>query len=248
MQNENIGSHKTVAAIKQTAEVNPVFFMLAVPLILLVMGILFEYSGFDIWWVGHFFDGQTRSWPFRDHWLFNTVIHEWGRLFNIGMGGLWLIAFLSACFHAPFKKYRKIMLYFLAAAGAGPLIVGAVKNMTHIYTPWDLNLFSGTLPYIRLFDPAPHGLPIGHAFPAGHSSGGFAYVSLYFLLRHLDSPHRKYGLLFGLGLGLIFGIGQQVRGAHFPSHDLFSMVICWYASLILYYIFYPKEWRRFYSC
>ncbi|MBT3178300.1 MAG: phosphatase PAP2 family protein [Desulfobacula sp.] len=211
------------------------------PLLLILFGIVLEYSGFDIWWIKHFYDDQSRSWPFRGHWLFDTVIHDWGRYFNICMAALWLICFVSTFFIAKFKKHKKILVYFLTASLAGPLIVGIGKHSTHIFTPWELEIFSGTLPYIRLFDSVPIGAPIGEAFPAGHASGGYAYFSLYFLLLHIGSPYKKYGFFFGLGLGLIFGIGQQVRGAHFPSHDLFSMVICWYATLIFYYLFYPKR-------
>jgi len=217
--------------------------MVVFPLFLILIGITSEYSGFDVWWVSHFYDGQSRSWPFVNHWLFNMVIHGWGRGFNIGVGLLWLIIFILTFFLNPLKKHKKILIYFLVASAAGPLIVGACKNATHIYTPWDLEIFSGTLPYIKLFDPVSKGLPIGDAFPSGHASGGYAFFSLYFLTSHFGSPNRKYGLLFGLSLGLIFGIGQQVRGAHFPSHDLFSMVICWYAALGFYYVFYPTKWR-----
>ena len=221
------------------------YLMTVLPLFLLFIGIAFEYSGFDVWWISHFYDDLNQAWSFRDHWLFDTVIHDWGRRFNIGVAVLWLILFFLTFFLNRFKKYKKIMIYFLVAAAAGPLIVGIGKQITHIYTPWDLKIFSGTLPYIRLFDPVPEGMPIGKAFPSGHASGGYAFFSLYFLLFHIGSPYKKYGFLFGLGLGLLFGIGQQVRGAHFPSHDLFSMVICWYAALIFYYIFYPQNWRRY---
>lgn len=221
-------------------------FMTLFPAGLVLVGILFEYTGIDIWWTSHFYDFNSGTWPYRSHWLFDSIIHEGGRYFNICVGVAWLICFVLTFLIGPARKLKKPMLYFLSATAAGPLIVGALKNTTHIYTPWDLKIFSGTMPYIRLFDHVPNGLPVGEGFPAGHASGGYAFFSLYFVLRHFGSPYRIYGLLFGLGLGTIFGIGQQVRGAHFPSHDLFSMAICWYAALIFYFIFYPKEWKGYY--
>ena len=45
----------------------------------------------------------------------------------------------------------------------------------------------------------------------------------------------------GLGLGLLFGIGQQLRGAHFLSHDLWSLAICWTVSLVIFRLFWPAE-------
>lgn len=218
------------------------FTMATVPFLLILTAVYFEYSGLDIWWVSHFYDAQTRSWPFRNQWLFETVIHQWGRHLDLAAGMVWLVLFALSFFSPALKNQRRIMVYFLVAAGAGPLLVGAGKHLTHIYTPWDLALFSGTLPHIRLFDPVPQGLPVGHAFPAGHASGGYAFVSLYFVMDHLGACRKVYGLMTGLGLGLIFGLGQQVRGAHFPSHDLFTLVICWYAALVFYLIFFPRQW------
>ena len=220
------------------------FTMATAPFFLILTAIFFEYSGFDIWWIAHFYDAQTHSWPFRDHWLFETVIHQWGRGLDLAAGLVWLVFFALSFLSPTLKNHRRLMVYFLVATGAGPLLVGAGKHLTHIYTPWDLALFSGTLPHIRLFDPVPQGLGVGQAFPAGHASGGYAFLSLYFVMEHLDCSRRIYGLMTGLGLGLIFGLGQQIRGAHFPSHDLFTLVICWYAALVFYRIFFAQKRPR----
>jgi membrane-associated PAP2 superfamily phosphatase len=217
-------------------------WMTLIPVFLISVAIVVEYSGLDIWWESNFFNVSSNSWPYRDHWLFEQVIHEGGRLFNILAAGIWLVFFVAALLHEPLRKYQKPMLYFLVAAASGPIIVGILKHTTHVYTPWDIIPFSGSLPYIRLFDPVPSGLPVGQAFPSGHASGGYAFFSLYFLLHHLGSPHRKYGLAAGFFLGSIYGFGQQARGAHFPSHDLFSMVICWYSAFFIYYLFFLKQW------
>ena len=217
----------------------------ALPLLCVGLAVIFEYSGFDVWAVSHFYDFTAHSWPFRGHWLFYTVIHEWGRYLDIAAGGCWVILFACSFVSARLKPYRKLMLYFITAAAAGPLIVGVLKHMTRIYTPWELKIFSGTMPHIRIFDSVPPGLPAGEAFPAGHASGGYAFLALYFVLLRLGSPYRGYGLAAGLCLGLVFGIGQQIRGAHFPSHDLFTFAICWSCALVTYFVFYPDEWRLF---
>ena len=217
------------------------------PLCLILIAVILDYSGIDLWWESLFHNDAAQIWPFRDHWLFEGVIHEGGRKLNICMAALWLAAFAGASLRPSLKKYKKPLIYFLTATAAGPLIVGGLKAVTHIYTPWDIAPFSGPFPYIHLFDPAPTGLPAGGAFPAGHASGGYAFVSLYFFM---DIPAlslkrmKPMGLMAGLILGGIYGIGQQVRGAHFPSHDLFSLVICWYSAFFLYFLFYPKQWRK----
>ncbi len=44
--------------------------------------------------------------------------------------------------------------------------------------------------------------------------------------------------MIGLVAGLIFGISQQLRGAHFLSHDLWSLTICWLVALGFFYLFF----------
>jgi len=218
-------------------------FILFLPFLLVALSVAFEYSGLDLWWVSLFFDSDKQLWPYRSHWLFEDILHSGGQLFDKVFALIWLLSFIGINFKKELVQYRKILLYFLLASAAAPALVGIGKNMTHIYSPWDLQVFNGVLPYIRLFDPVPAGAPIGNAFPAGHASGGYCFLSLYFVFLRYRSPYRIYGLVFSLVIGLAFGLAQQVRGAHFPSHDMVTILICWYTSLALYLLFYPDEWR-----
>jgi hypothetical protein len=36
-----------------------------------------------------------------------------------------------------------------------------------------------------------------------------------------------------LGLGLLFGTTQQLRGAHFLSHDIWTFALCWSINALL---------------
>lgn len=222
--------------------------MMLFPLLLLILAVIFEYSGLDVWWVSHFYDFQNNMWPYKHHWFFDDIIHSGGRWFDRIIMLIWLLTFILTYFQFGFKRHRKILLYFLFATATGPLMVGVGKHLTHIYTAWDLQMFNGKQPYIRLLDTVPAGVPIGHAFPAGHASGGYAFLSIYFVMLYFRSSYRFFWFFFAICLGLIFGIGQQIRGAHFPSHDLFTLVICWYAAMTVYLLFYPKEWSRLKQC
>jgi membrane-associated PAP2 superfamily phosphatase len=46
-----------------------------------------------------------------------------------------------------------------------------------------------------------------------------------------------------LGLGVIFGLAQQARGAHFLSHDLVSLGICWLCAAFWCRLFYADALR-----
>jgi hypothetical protein len=59
-------------------------------------------------------------------------------------------------------------------------------------------------------------------------------MALYFVFRD-RAPRLAYcGLGAGVLAGLAFGLAQQSRGAHFISHDLWSVMLAWFISLTLY--------------
>lgn len=200
-----------------------------------------ESSGLDIWLGAHFYDPAQQLWPYKDQWLIQKVLHKGGRLAFFGIIAiiLWLIA---RSFATPsLKNYRHSLIYLALASISGPLIVMFLKNHTHIYCPWDLQFFGSTKPYIRWFDSVPTAAPVGHCFPAAHASSGYAFISFYFFFLSTH-PHLKWrGLSFGLGLGLLYGLTQQMRGAHFLSHDVASLAICWFMTLLLFWLFFKRR-------
>ena len=217
-----------------------IVYLLA-PLIIVVFAVVAEYSGLDLYLARFFFDPATQTWPLKSNFITAGVLHKGGRdLVLYIMIGV-LLVFVLSFLIKKMRPYRKGAGYLLVGTLLGPAVVALLKNSTHIYTPWSLGLFGGDKPYIRLFDAAPAGLPVGEAFPGGHSSGGFAFLSLFFLFTVYRPRYRYYGLAAGLLLGSIFAIAQELRGAHFLSHDLFSLVICWYSALIVYLVMF---WRN----
>jgi len=79
------------------------------PLFLLIFGLFLEYSGFDLWWVSHFYNFNHQTWLFRDHWLFDGIIHTGGRNFIKVVAGLWLICFM------PYPSVGELMFFYQGA-------------------------------------------------------------------------------------------------------------------------------------
>ena len=52
-------------------------------------------------------------------------------------------------------------------------------------------------------------------------------MALYFFFLRVAPRWRHAGLGIGLLAGTVFGLAQQLRGAHFLSHDVASMAVCW---------------------
>jgi membrane-associated PAP2 superfamily phosphatase len=215
------------------------------PLIVLsVLLVCMEFTQLDVWLASHFYNTELKLWPYREHWLTQTVLHKAGRyiVYTIGVMLLlcWLTAFRSK---SALSGYRKHLTFLLLASLTGPLIITYLKSHTHIYCPWDLALFGGNKPHIRLFDPIDNNLSIGHCFPSGHSGLGFTFVSLYFFFLLAKPTYKYHGLTAGLVAGFIFGINQEIRGAHFFSHDVFALAVCWFSSLLLFMVFFSRQFK-----
>lgn len=211
-------------------------------MVFLVLLLALEFTQLDVWLAGHFYDVEHRQWPYRDFWLTQTVLHKGGRYFVYAIGVVVLICSLASWrSKSVFYGYRRHLTYLLLASLSGPLIITYLKSHTHIYCPWDLVMFGGAKPHIKLFDSISNNLSVGHCFPSGHSGLGFTFVSLYFFFL-LVNPKCKYHSLFvGLFVGFIFGIDQEIRGAHFFSHDVFALAICWFSSVLLFVVFFNKQ-------
>lgn len=219
-----------------------VFWHMVCPAVILAATIAgLEYFNVD-YQVGRFFyDFEARQWPLRDSLITKTIFHDWGQKLSIIMGVVIFIFLLSSLFLQKLKPYRKHLLFLFLASVTGPVVIAVLKNSTHIYCPWSLEIFGGDKPYIKLFDAIDTSLPIGHCFPGGHSGGGFAFLSLYFFWMVVKPEYKYRGLAIGLFIGIVFALTQEARGAHFISHDLASLLLSWLLMSTWFIVFYHKQ-------
>ncbi|EDY82553.1 PAP2 superfamily protein [Verrucomicrobiia bacterium DG1235] len=217
------------------------------PIVLSVLAIGAQYSTADVWVASLFYDANTAEWPFRENGFVKGVLHDAAQD-TVKIFGAFLLLFIASKFLlSKGKSFPKPLGIAFLALLAGPLLIGYLKSVTHLACPWDESLFGGAVAHLRLFDNVPQGTPIGHGFPSAHASSGYTFVSLYFAAAVFAPAYRFKALGLGLLLGLVFGIAQQARGAHFLSHDLFALSICWSSAGSVYFIFYRKELLQFFG-
>jgi membrane-associated PAP2 superfamily phosphatase len=121
-------------------------------------------------------------------------------------------------------------------AGSALLALASISLLKHVSRtscPWDLAEFGGHASWIshwawRLRDGGP-----GRCFPAGHASAAFAFVSGYFVLRGVSPRQARAWLIGALAAGFVLGAAQQLRGAHFMSHTLWTAWLCWTIAWIV---------------
>jgi membrane-associated PAP2 superfamily phosphatase len=171
--------------------------------------------------------------PWRDAWLANTFSH--GILKDLLLV-LAMLAVLAAGWDMarPFAGWPQLLRLRVRAvalaAVAVPLVVSMLKRASSSHCPWDLARYGGAETYVRLLDRVPWHTIAGHCLPAGHASSALWLVAVAaFWLP--ASPRKALAAALG-ALALGFGLGwmQQLRGAHFLTHTLWSM---WLACAIV---------------
>jgi membrane-associated PAP2 superfamily phosphatase len=175
--------------------------------------------------VMHLF-GTPAGFGWRDSFLTSTVLHQGGRLLGWVVGLLWLLlAWRPRLWRG--GPARGARWGWLAVAVACLLLVPALKHASHTSCPWDLQEFGGAARYVSHWAlGVPDGGP-GHCFPSGHASAAFSFFAGYFLLRGSRPLAARAWLAGVVVFGLLFGLAQVMRGAHYPSHVLWTAWLCW---------------------
>lgn len=210
---------------------------------LLLSGLLMG-AGLDQWLADQVYRLQGHRWTWQDAWLASDLLHRGGRrLSTLGVkaiAALCLLAWLCASLDARAERLRWPLLYLLLAGSLGAAAVSLLKHLTNMDCPWSLLRYGGSQEFFGLFEARPPGMARGVCFPAGHASAGYAWVSLYFFALMVRPAWRWRALSLGLAAGAVFGLTQQLRGAHFLSHDLWSLTICWLVSLAFYLLWQQR--------
>lgn len=175
---------------------------------------------------------EGERWSLRDQWLLSELLHHRGRQLSIALLAGFATLLTASLRVSRLKPWRAPLAYlvFSPLCASGLVLLG--KQVTGVECPWSLQPFGGTLPYHPLWQQLFSG-GTGRCFPAGHASAGYAWLALYFAAAACRPGWCPAALCLALGLGLIFGITQQLRGAHFLSHDIWSLALCWASNALL---------------
>jgi len=191
-------------------------------------------AGGDQWLADRLYALQGGHWQLQHAWATQSLVHKGGKWLSTAAALLVMLLYFHHGRHSRDRVLRAALLYLVVTLALGTAAVSLLKSVTHMDCPWDLARYGGSHPFIGLLQARPADLGPGGCFPAGHASAGYGWVGLYFFALLWRPTWRWAGLAIGLGAGIVFGIAQQLRGAHFASHDLWTLMVCWGVALGLY--------------
>lgn len=196
----------------------------------------------DFWWADRLFAAQGHAWNLRSHPLTEGLLHKGGK---DASAILWLLVVAGmawSCIDVRRAHWRRPLAYLVSVTVLAALLVAGIKSVSGMDCPWDLARYGGDRAFVGLFESRPTTMPPASCFPAGQASAGYAWVTLYFFFLVTRPRLRWAGLALALLAGTTLGFGQQLRGAHFVSHDLWTLVVCWLVALSGYALFFRAGW------
>lgn len=191
--------------------------------------VAFDATSMDLWLAQKM--GGQHHFPAREHWLLTYVLHDGGRrvawilVICLCVGTRWPVGPLH-------RLSMGARVQLASTTLAAFLAVAVLKRFSLTSCPWDLDAFGGWVRYASHWSVGSDGGP-GHCFPAGHASAGFAFMGGYFAFKEASPRLARTWLLGAMLAGTVLGLAQQLRGAHFMSHTLWTAFACWCTGLAI---------------
>ncbi|WP_369632356.1 MULTISPECIES: phosphatase PAP2 family protein [unclassified Variovorax] len=176
--------------------------------------------------------GTPMGFPWRENPFLVHVMHEGAR--NLS----WLLVIgLFAAIRWPVGVLRRLdtgaRVQLALTVLASVLAVSLIKHLSDTSCPWDLKEFGGVARYVSHWAWGQDDGGPGGCFPAGHASAAFAYLGGYFVLRRVAPRGAVVWLCVALAAGFVLGVAQQMRGAHYMSHTLWTAWVCWTVGFLI---------------
>ncbi|MDM0028442.1 phosphatase PAP2 family protein [Variovorax saccharolyticus] len=214
---------------------------LALTLFALALLLAWDASGLDLALAR--LAGTPTGFPWRDDAFLVEVMHEGAKTLS------WLLVIgLFVAIRWPVGLLRRLgrgeRIQLALTALASVTVISAFKYTSKTSCPWDLQVFGGTAQHVShwawgLRDGGP-----GKCFPAGHASAAFAYLGGYFVFRRHSPAVARAWFACALVAGLPLGLSQQLRGAHYMSHTLWTAWLCWVTAFAIDSLVQARASRR----
>jgi len=203
-------------------------------LVLIVTIIFFGINDFDLSVQNMFFNTKTHMWILHPYAQpYKMIFYTGAKRSLIAFALILLLILIIYRKTQIIKTYKKGIMLILLSAIFVPSITGILKSHTNMPCPRDEIPYGGLYPRTAVWEcyPEDFKLPQTKCWPAGHASGGFALLSLFFLFK--KRKNRFIALGISLSIAWSMGLYKMIIGDHFLSHTLITMILAWLIILIL---------------
>ena len=203
-------------------------------LIFLILAFLIQFTDFDLFISNLFYLQQEQQFILQsNNW--GRILHDYPKYLSILIGLTFVFQALSLIiknkkiFSFSNKQIYFVSLMFLMV----PLVINSLRHFSLMHCPRDLIIYGGMYDYLRIFDTAPMDWQAGQCSPSAHAGSFLPLVSIIFIMRYkISKVLIMYALIF------LLSSVQILRGAHFFSHIVFSILI---ANIL---IFIVADWMQ----
>jgi membrane-associated PAP2 superfamily phosphatase len=193
----------------------------------LLVIVLARYTTLDQALTAGFHDPETAGFPLRHSAFWSTVMHSGLKYLSIAIWLTLLVSWLLLARWLRNKHLRGVIGFTLLVAPLSALVVSVLRSLSAHSCPWELAVYGGGAEYFRFFDSVPADPGTGRCVPSGHASAGFMWIAGYVAARRASPVAARLALALTLCLGVLTGLTQIVRGAHFLSHVLLTAWVCY---------------------
>lgn len=206
---------------------------LGVPIALMALLLVLDPTELDFALARVFYDPSTGFIGRHSFWL-EDILHDRAKQIVIFLGVLAIASFLISLVSTRLRAWRRHLGYLVLSLVLSTSIVTPLKMLTAVQCPWSLTEFGGNEQFSSLLEKrAPTEKP-GRCWPGGHASAGFSLIAMFFFLRDRRPRSARIALAIALGTGTVFSLGRMMQGAHFLSHNLWTLLIDWTICLLCY--------------
>ncbi len=204
-------------------------------IILTITIIFFGVTNVDISVQDLFYNQSTKEWILDSHLQpYKFIFYDGIKKLLIIIALLFLISLIFFRKTRLVREYKKGIIIIVLSAFLVPSIVGFLKKQTNMPCPKNEIHYGGKMVRTAVWQKykAPYNkMPRIACWPAGHASGGFALMSLFFLFK--KKKNRYIALSVALIIGWSMGIYKMIVGDHFLSHTIITMILAWLIILLI---------------
>ncbi|MEX2132442.1 MAG: phosphatase PAP2 family protein [Pseudohongiellaceae bacterium] len=202
--------------------------------LLVLVIVSFEFTNLDIIVQDQLFDFGTGQWLWdKQEPVLKLLLYDGIKTIYL-LGALTLLALVAFFGNLPsLADYKKGLIIVSISLLLVPGVVNAAKAISNIPCPVNLQHYGGDSPHVTLLSKTPDGFEQeqnARCYPAGHASGGFALLSLFFLCRSAGA--RRKTIAGVLVLAWTVGFYKMAIGDHFLSHTIVTMLLAWLLILV----------------